>query len=128
MQPQAPEERLVGKAILVVDDDSGIRSLLVMTLASEGCDVHMDENGAAALEVVRGSRPFDLIVLDLTMPVMDGPTFFRALRALPCGSPVLLLSAYGAQAARRELGAEAAMDKPFDPFLLADRVAEIVAG
>jgi DNA-binding response OmpR family regulator len=67
-------------------------------------------------------RPFDAIILDLQMPVMDGPSMYRELRALPCATPVLLLSAYGAKNAQLELGAEAAMDKPFDPFTLADRV------
>jgi CheY-like chemotaxis protein len=125
---EASEQGLAGTTILVVDDDSGIRSLLGMALATEGSDVHMAENGAVALEVVRASHPFDLIVLDLSMPVMDGPTFFRALRALPCETPVLLLSAHGARAARRELGAEAAMDKPFDPFVLAERVRGMIPG
>jgi CheY-like chemotaxis protein len=128
MVTQPPEQRLAGRTILVVDDDRGIRSLLGMALASEGSDVHMAEHGAAALEAVRSSHQYDLIVLDLQMPIMDGPTFYRELRALPSDVPVLLLSAYGAQAARRELGAEAAMDKPFDPFILVERVVTLVFG
>src|SRR5262245_48734363 len=89
-----------GLRILVVDDDPGIRSLLGMTLAAEEWDVHMAGNGEQALEVVRSTHPFDLIVLDLQMPVMDGRTFYRRMRELPCDSPVLLLSAYGAASAQ----------------------------
>jgi CheY-like chemotaxis protein len=118
---------LRGLDILVVDDDIGIRSLLGMALASERANVRMAMNGADALEVIRNSEPFDLIVLDLTMPVMDGRTFYRELRAMPCDTPVLLLSAFGAGAARRELGAEGAMSKPFDPFMLVERLREMAA-
>jgi two-component system OmpR family response regulator len=128
MVTQPPEQRLAGRTVLVVDDDRGIRNLLGMGLASEGADVHMAEDGAVALEVVRSTHRFDVIVLDLSMPVMDGRTFYRELRALPCDTPVMLLSAYGGQTARQELGAEAAMDKPFDPFVLGDRVCDLIIG
>ena len=120
-------QSLAGLRILVVDDDPGIRSLLGMALASDGADVHMASNGSEALEAVRESHRFDLIILDLSMPVMDGRACYRGLRALPCDTPVLLLSAHGAAEARRELGAQAAMAKPFDPFVLAERVNELVA-
>jgi CheY-like chemotaxis protein len=126
MLADPPQQRLAGLNVLVVDDDPGIRSLLGMTLASDGANVHMAEHGQAALELVRKTDACHLIVLDLQMPVMDGRTFFRALRALPCATPVLIMSALGAEKARQELGAEAAIDKPFDPFILAERVKELI--
>lgn len=55
-----------------------------------------------------------MIVLDLQMPVMDGRTFFRALRALPSSIPVIIVSTEGSRKARHELGAEDSLDKPFD--------------
>ena len=64
----------------------------------------------------------DLVILDLQMPVMDGRTFYREFRQKGFRSPVVILSAYNAEGARQELGAEAALNKPFDP----DRIGEVV--
>jgi CheY-like chemotaxis protein len=64
-------------------------------------------------------------VLDLQMPVMDGRSFYTALRQLPSDVPVLLLSAYGSRAAQRELGADDALDKPFDPVILIERLRRL---
>ncbi|MEX2373423.1 MAG: response regulator, partial [Dehalococcoidia bacterium] len=59
------------------------------------------------------------------MPNMDGRACYRALREQGIDAPVLVLSAYGAHAARRELGAEAALDKPFDPYELVRRLERL---
>ena len=115
--------------VLVVDDDPGIRSLVGLSLASEGWVVSMAANGLEALEAVEDAaeRSFDLIILDVQMPTMDGRTFYRELRALRDYTPVLMLSANGAEQARREVGANAAMSKPFDPYVLAERAKEVAA-
>jgi DNA-binding response OmpR family regulator len=110
--------------VLVVDDDPSIRSLIGMALTGEGIAVSMAANGQLALEIVESATHiFDVIVLDLSMPIMDGRTFYRRLEESALVSPpVLLLSAYGAASARLELGAASAMDKPFEPDALAQRV------
>jgi DNA-binding response OmpR family regulator len=110
--------------ILVVDDDPGVRQLVAVTLASEGWVARTAANGNTALDEVR-TRPFDAIVLDLQMPVMDGRSFYRSLRDLPSDIPVLLLSAYGSRSAQRELGANDALDKPFDPSVLVERIRRL---
>jgi DNA-binding response OmpR family regulator len=66
------------------------------------------------------------IILDLNMPLMDGRTYFGELRVLTRRTPVMLLSAFDAEAAQRELGAEAAMSKPFDPVQLTDHVQQLL--
>jgi DNA-binding response OmpR family regulator len=115
--------------VLVVDDDESVRELVAMTLSSEQFDVHTAPHGRAALdEISARPHPFDLIVLDIEMPVMDGRAFYRELRAQQFTTPVLVLSGYRSEAVRQELGAEAAIDKPFDPFLLAARVKDLVVG
>jgi CheY-like chemotaxis protein len=58
---------------------------------------------------------FDVILLDLEMPVMNGREFFGEYRNRGNQTPVVVVSAYGAEAARAELGAEGAVAKPFDP-------------
>ncbi|MFI5265879.1 MAG: response regulator [Chloroflexota bacterium] len=80
--------------ILVVDDDSAIRHMVVQLLVGESYSVAEAENGARALDQVRTERP-DGIVLDLIMPVMDGPAFLDACRQMPdCdGIPVVVMSA-----------------------------------
>ena len=106
--------------ILVVDDDLVIQRLVSLTLVDEGYEVDTagdGEQGLAALEREPEALP-DLIVLDLEMPILDGRTFYRTIRDRGLAIPVMILSAFGAHSARRELGAEAALDKPFDPFEL----------
>ncbi len=78
-----------------------------------------------ALTEVPEHKP-EVIILDLEMPVMNGRAFYRALRAEGHQVPVLILSAYGAQAARTELGAEAAVDKPFEPEELVERASALI--
>jgi DNA-binding response OmpR family regulator len=113
--------------ILVVDDDPGIRRLLRATLSDEGFDVTAASNGQEALAVARESEP-DLVILDIEMPVMDGPACFRALRQQGIESAVIILSAHGARAAAAELGADAAIDKPFDPEDIIAHVRRLTEG
>jgi DNA-binding response OmpR family regulator len=110
--------------ILVVDDDAAIRNLVALALRDEGFEVRTAGNGELALyELERND--FDTIVLDLEMPVMDGWTFYRALRVRNRSTPVLILSAYGSSDARAELGADDALTKPFDPYELVEHVQRL---
>ncbi|MGE5618007.1 MAG: response regulator transcription factor [Sphingomonadaceae bacterium] len=59
------------KSILVVDDDDAIRHMVGTLLVEEGYQVEMAQNGEEAVKLVR-QKPFDLVVLDVLMPVMDG--------------------------------------------------------
>jgi DNA-binding response OmpR family regulator len=111
--------------VLAVDDDPAILELLKLTLTDEGFTVASARNGAEALVSYDEVRP-DVIVLDLEMPVMDGRTFYRELRERGNATPVLLVSAHGARAALRELGAEGAIEKPFDPYALGRRLRSLV--
>jgi CheY-like chemotaxis protein len=115
------------KKILIVDDDGPLSRMVAMTLRSSGYQTAIAGNGLVGLEQVEAVEP-DLIVLDLKMPVMDGRTFYRELRARGIETPVLLLSAYGVQDARRELSAQAALSKPFMPQDLTDMIGSLLAG
>ena len=79
-------------AILVVDDDAPIRRMLDRTLAAEGYAVESAADGGEALAAVERSAP-DLIVLDVSMPGLDGLAVCRRLRAKGLATPVLLLTA-----------------------------------
>jgi CheY-like chemotaxis protein len=102
-------------AILVVDDDEGIRSFVEFALDGEGYQVSTAANGAAALEVA-GRTPPSLILLDMRMPVMDGWSFARQYRRQPGPhAPIVVITAArdaGERAA--EVAADDYLGKPFD--------------
>jgi DNA-binding response OmpR family regulator len=114
-----------GKRILVIDDDPAMARMIAVTLRVEGYAVAVAHDGSAALEALDES-PADAIILDLMMPVMDGRTFYRELRARPDDTPVLVLSAHGAHSAAREMGAEDYLAKPFQPPELAEKIRRLV--
>lgn len=111
--------------ILVVDDDVNLTRLLRAILRTSGFDVTTCGDSTEALGIAE-SDSFNLIILDLRMPVMDGRTFFRELRGRGVQTPVVIASAYGARAAQAELGAQAAIEKPFDPDRLVDTVNRVL--
>jgi CheY-like chemotaxis protein len=111
--------------VLVIDDDAPMSRMIAMILRSSGYDVRVAANGAHGLEQVEEECP-DVIVLDLMMPVMDGPTFYRELRHRGFEVPVMIVSAHGAREAQRELNAQAAIHKPFFPDDLAQKVEELL--
>lgn len=110
----AEERACYARRVLVVDDDASTRALLRCALQDEDIEVLEAGNGAEALSALAAVVPH-AIILDLSMPVMDGSTFYRLLRANGHPSiPVLILSAADARRVQRELGAEASVTKPFD--------------
>jgi CheY-like chemotaxis protein len=113
--------------ILVVDDDPGIRRFVAEALRDEGYLVIEAGDGRAALSAVHEDRP-GLILLDMTMPVMDGWQFAAAYRRLPGPhAPIVCVTAAHRAAERAaQIMAEAALPKPFDLDGLLDLVARFV--
>ena len=111
--------------ILVIDDDPAVNRMIGTTLRSHGFSVASAYDGSAALAEVEAQEP-DIIILDLAMPVMDGRTFFRELRARGDTTPVLILSAFGAREAARELRADGYVQKPFRPDELAEKIRSVL--
>jgi two-component system response regulator MprA len=115
-------------ALLLVDDDAPIRRMLERTLSAEGYDVVAAADGGAALAAVERSVP-DAIVLDVTMPGMDGLAVTRRLRAKGLRVPILLLTARDAvheRIAGLDAGADDYMVKPFDVDELSARVRALL--
>jgi two-component system response regulator MprA len=101
--------------ILVVDDDHGVRESLRRSLAFNGYEVELAENGEAALRAVAARNP-DAVILDVMMPGLDGIATCRALRASGNDVPVLVLTARDAVADRvagLDAGADDYLPKPF---------------
>ncbi|HET6786387.1 MAG TPA: ATP-binding protein, partial [Aquabacterium sp.] len=84
--------RFPPKHVLVVDDGAENRELVRLVLEETGLQISEAENGQAALDQV-ASKPFDLILMDMQMPVMDGATATRRLRELGHQLPILALTA-----------------------------------
>ena len=78
--------------LLVVDDDSGITSTFEAILRSEGYDVVTAQDGREALELVR-QVPFDLVLLDLLLPGIDGLTLLQHIRDIRPSVRVVILCA-----------------------------------
>ena len=102
--------------ILVAEDDRAVRESLVRALQLEGYTVVSARNGGEALEAVRQSQP-DVILLDVSMPMVDGLTVCRVLRAEDNHVPVLMLTARtetSDRVAGLDAGADDYLAKPYD--------------
>jgi two-component system, OmpR family, response regulator MprA len=111
-------------AVLLVDDDARILRMLERTLSAEGYSVDAVADGGTALARVERSVP-DLIVLDVTMPGLDGLAVTRRLRARRLAVPILLLTARDAleeRVAGLDAGADDYLVKPFEIEELMARV------
>src|SRR5260370_424814 len=120
-----PETVLLSR-ILVVDDNAANRDVLARRLTREGHEVVTTANGASALELV-ATREFDLVLLDLIMPGMNGFHVLRRLKATEHTShvPVIVISALDeldSVVRCIESGAEDYLTKPFNPVLLGARI------
>jgi len=118
--------------LLLVDDDDDIRAIARLSLERIGkWDVEAASSGADAIELVRADPSFDVVLLDVMMPGLDGPSTLERLRdgVLPDAVPVIFLTAKIQPADRdylNALGAAGVIAKPFDPMGLATEVARLV--
>ncbi|MHB0970375.1 MAG: response regulator [Thermoanaerobaculia bacterium] len=118
----------MGRTLLIVDDDPVNREILQRRLGRRGYEVFVAADGIEAIERVRAIRP-DAVIMDLSMPVMDGYTTARALRedcdSAIAATPIIALSAHvfaGEQRRAMDAGFDAFETKPVD----LDRVIETI--
>ena len=119
---------MTARRLLVVDDADDIRAVATIALATVGdLDVVAVGSGAEALERVRVDPP-DAVLLDVSMPGMDGPATLGALRAGGFDGPVLLLTAAAESLGSRFEGLDVlgVVAKPFDPMNLASQVRRLL--
>ena len=122
MKADAGESERKRAVILVVEDDSALRSGLAMNLRLEGYEVLLAEDGEAGMRMAFNAAP-DLIVLDIMLPCWSGLDILKELRKRKVRVPVLILSARNSMDDKvhgLHIGADDYMTKPFDlPELLA---------
>ena len=114
--------------ILVAEDDRAAREALVRALRLEGYTVVAANNGAEALEAVRQAQP-DVLLLDVSMPLVDGLTVCRVLRSEDNHLPVLMLTARtetSDRVAGLDAGADDYLPKPYDLDELLARVRALL--
>lgn len=110
--------------ILVVDDNKGILELLILLLSKHGLSVISASSGNECLAIVK-SRPVDLVILDVMMPVMDGLQVCQELRKITPSMPIILLTARDdmmTRAAAMDLGVSEFVAKPVNNRDLLNRV------
>jgi two-component system, cell cycle sensor histidine kinase and response regulator CckA len=116
--------------VLVVDDDPAVRGVARRMLSHFGFTVLLAENGAEGLELFRAhAGELALVLLDMTMPVMNGEEAFRGMRAIRSDVPVLLTSGYNEIDATRRFtgkGLTAFLQKPFTPTELIGKLKSIL--
>lgn len=113
--------------ILLIDDDTRLRSLLSEYLGENGVVCSEAKGGSEGLSLIR-KQSFDAVVLDIMMPVMDGLTALKNIREIS-GVPVIMLTAKGDETDRvvgLELGADDYMGKPFSPRELLARIRAVL--
>jgi DNA-binding response OmpR family regulator len=117
----------VSERVLLIEDDARLAGMVQEYLGAAGFDVVHVGSGAAALERL-GREPYDALVLDLTLPDIDGLEVCRRLRAR-WDTPVLMLTARGEPMDRvvgLELGADDYLPKPFEPRELLARLRALL--
>lgn len=120
---------MVAKSILLVEDVYYNQVLVESLLVDWGYTVDIVKNGEEALDRLK-VKSFDLIVLDIMMPIMDGFTFLDEKKKVDDKTPVIILTARNEMKSIQkalELGANDYVAKPFNSFDLRNKVAILLA-
>lgn len=129
IEPEAPARQWSGGGrILLVEDEDMVRAVAERALTRAGFEVTTASDGDEGLEAVESGAEFDLIVSDVVMPAMDGPSMVREVRKLRPDLPVLFMSGYAEEQLRKELDLAnvAFLAKPFTVQAITDKVGAVL--
>jgi two-component system, cell cycle sensor histidine kinase and response regulator CckA len=111
----------------VAEDELMVRNLTGNVLKQLGYNVLLTEDGLQAVEAFKTtSLPFDLVILDLTMPNLSGHDAMKQIRELDPNVPVILASGYSAERSRVKAPNVQFLDKPFSPSDLGKVVSQLL--
>lgn len=114
-----------GGTILLVEDEDAVRMFSARALREKGYKVIEAENGEDALNMVKSGQRFDLLVTDVVMPKMDGPTLNKRVRDLYPNTKTIFISGYAENTFRKNLGTNARIHFLPKPFSLKDLISKI---
>ncbi len=115
--------------ILFVDDSLDTRELYAMAFRLKGHEARLETNGLEAVAAVR-SETFDVLVIDVEMPEMNGWDAVRAIRQLKHGAqlPIIMFTAYGASEGEvAEAGGDLLLQKPVMPDEMMEQIGTLIA-
>jgi CheY-like chemotaxis protein len=123
--------------VLIMDDDTAVRDATAMLLVAKGFEVVAVPDGESGVDAVRAGA-FDLVIVDLFMPGMDGLQTTRAIRAIDRSVPIIAVSGFmlgdwrlempNFDAMAAEAGAYSTLYKPFQPAVLFQAMQEALTG
>jgi CheY-like chemotaxis protein len=122
----AEQKRIVGKRILLVEDDQGARESIKLLLTIDRHEVVEAPGGAEAIELLNG-RPFDLAILDYFMPGMKGSEVALRFRDIAPSLPILMITAYLEKLGDSDKPVDAVIGKPFAIEELRRVIAELLS-
>jgi two-component system cell cycle sensor histidine kinase/response regulator CckA len=123
-----PGELWGSGTVLIVEDETMVRTVAERALVRHGYHVLVAENGEEALEILEREGKVDLMISDVVMPTMDGPTTVRAARKLHPELPILFISGYAEEQLRNSIDIPnvSFLAKPFSVQLLAETVRDVL--
>lgn len=126
---EKPAETWGSGTILLVEDEDMVRAVAERALVRNGYKVTTASNGEEALETLAERTDIDLLVSDVVMPVMDGPTMVRKAREAYPKLPILFMSGYAEEQLRKTIDLDniAFLPKPFSVQQLAEAVRDVMA-
>jgi two-component system cell cycle sensor histidine kinase/response regulator CckA len=115
--------------VLLVEDEAMVRAVAERALARQGYTVLTAENGEAALELLEKVAKPDLLISDVVMPTMDGPTMVKQVRKRYPDLPILFMSGYAEEQLRKSIDLDniAFLPKPFSVLQLAEAARTVLA-
>ena len=129
-KPKPPDNELWGTGtILLVEDEPMVRTVAERALVRHGYKVLTANNGEEALERLASGDEVALLISDVVMPVMDGPTMVREVRKTHPDVPILFMSGYAEEQLRKsiDIANVAFLPKPFSVLELAEAVQRVLA-
>ena len=128
--PATQVSSIDGTHVLVVDDEEGLRSVMVSALEDAGCTVYQAADGEQGVDQFQQHRnDIDVVVLDLTMPKLNGDEVFRRIRASRSDTQVIMCSGYTEEDIIRHFdgrGLAGFIEKPFKPSELLRKIGMVL--
>lgn len=129
MIPEQPKDLTGTACILLVEDEDAVRTFSTRALSNKGYEVLAAESGEHALEIMNSedAKPIDLLVTDVVMPNMDGPTLAQRLRQDNANLKIIFISGYTEDKLKDHMGENISfLPKPFTLKQLAEKVKEVL--